>query len=82
MIRFMNDREEDLGRMQRDKGQRGKGEVAAILSRDLGIDISRKFGSARNGGHHIEAGGFAIKVKRTERPSFRIVVDAGQRERR
>ena len=63
-------RKELLGRMQRDKGQRGEREIAENLSCALGIDIERKLGAARDGGHDLEAGGFAVECKRTERPSI------------
>lgn len=59
-----------MGRMQRNKGQRGEREVAEILSRALGVDVERKLGAARDGGHDIEAGGFAVECKRAERPSL------------
>lgn len=52
---------------QRRKGAAGEREVFALLSDELGFDVCRKLGQARDGGFDGQAGRFAIEVKRRER---------------
>lgn len=55
------------GRMSRNKGAAGEREFAKILSAELGMEIKRKLGQARDGGDDIQVGKFRIEVKRRER---------------
>lgn len=55
------------GRGRRNKGATGEREVAALLSHELGRDVKRHLGQARDGGHDIQIGRFVIEVKRQER---------------
>lgn len=55
------------GRGKRNKGAGGERELAALLSHELGFEVKRKLGQARDGGHDIEIGRFLIEVKRQER---------------
>jgi hypothetical protein len=58
------------GRGRRQKGANGERELAAILSDQLGFEVKRKLGQARDGGHDLEIGRFYIEVKRQERLSI------------
>jgi len=55
------------GRGKRRKGAVGERELAGILSEQLGFEVKRKLGQARDGGYDIEIGRFCIEVKRQER---------------
>ena len=55
------------GRGRRNKGATGERELAALLTEQLGFEVKRKLGQARDGGHDIEIGRFCIEVKRQER---------------
>ena len=52
---------------QRRKGAAGERELAAELSAQLGIEIKRVLGQARDGGFDIRVGPFAVEVKRRKR---------------
>ncbi len=54
------------GRMARNKGARGENELAAILTDELGVEVKRKLGQARDGGDDIQIGKYRIEVKRRE----------------
>ena len=57
-----------MGKMQRDKGQRGEREFFGLLSDHLGTCVRRNVDQTRNGGADgIEVPGWAIEVKRWER---------------
>ena len=57
-----------MGKMQRDKGQRGEREFFGLLSEHLGTCVRRNVDQARQGGADgIEVPGWAIEVKRWER---------------
>ena len=53
-----------MGKSQRSKGQCGERELAAELSRLLGVEVKRKLGAAREGGSDIDIPGFSIECKR------------------
>ena len=56
-----------MGKMQRDKGQRGEREFFGLLSEHLGTCVRRNVDQARQGGADgIEVPGWAIEVKRHE----------------
>lgn len=55
------------GRMARNKGAAGERELATILTEQLGVEIKRKLGQARDGGDDIQVGKYRIEVKRRER---------------
>jgi Holliday junction resolvase len=54
------------GRMARNKGARGENELASILTDELGFEVKRKLGQARDGGDDIQLGKYRIEVKRRE----------------
>ena len=54
------------GRMARNKGARGENELAGILTDELGFEVKRKLGQARDGGDDIQIGKYRIEVKRRE----------------
>ena len=54
------------GRMARNKGARGENELAGILTDELGFEVKRKLGQARDGGDDIQVGKYRIEVKRRE----------------
>lgn len=57
------------GRMSRDKGRRAEIELFKALSEELGFVVKRNVDQARNGGADcIELPGYAVEVKRCERP--------------
>lgn len=60
-----------MGRMQRTKGARAENKLASMLSDDLGLDIKRTLGQARDGGADIVLGPFAIQVKHAARPCLK-----------
>lgn len=55
------------GRGKRQKGANGERELATLLSNELGFEVKRQLGQARDGGHDIQVGRFVIEVKRQER---------------
>lgn len=55
------------GRGARRKGAAGERELAAMLTDELGFEVKRKLGQARDGGYDLQVGRFAIEVKRQER---------------
>lgn len=55
------------GRGARRKGAAGERELAALLTDELGFEVKRKLGQARDGGYDLQVGRFAIEVKRQER---------------
>ena len=54
------------GRMARNKGAAGERELAGILTDELGFEVKRKLGQARDGGDDIQVGKYRIEVKRRE----------------
>jgi Holliday junction resolvase len=54
------------GRMARNKGAAGERELAGILTDELGFEVKRKLGQARDGGDDIQLGKYRIEVKRRE----------------
>ena len=54
------------GRMARNKGARGENELAGILTDELGFEVKRKLGQARDGGDDIQIGKYRIEVKSRE----------------
>lgn len=54
------------GRMSRNKGAAGERELAKILADELGIEVQRKLGQARDGGDDIQVGKYRLEVKRRE----------------
>lgn len=54
------------GRMSRNKGAAGERELAKILADELGVEVKRKLGQARDGGDDIQIGKFHLEVKRRE----------------
>lgn len=54
------------GRMSRNKGAAGERELAKILADELGVDVKRKLGQARDGGDDIQVGKYRLEVKRRE----------------
>jgi Holliday junction resolvase len=54
------------GRMARNKGARGENELSKILTDELGFEVKRKLGQARDGGDDIQIGKYRIEVKRRE----------------
>ena len=54
------------GRMARNKGAAGERELAGILTDELGFEVKRKLGQARDGGDDIQIGKYRIEVKRRE----------------
>jgi len=56
-----------MSKSQRTKGAGGEREVCAFLRDSLGIDVRRKLGQARDGGHDIDLPGFNVEVKRRKR---------------
>jgi Holliday junction resolvase len=54
------------GRGARSKGNAGERELAKILTDELGFEVKRKLGQARDGGDDIEVGKYRIEVKRRE----------------
>lgn len=57
-----------MSAMQRNKGARGERELASLLTDRLGLIVKRRLGAARDGGHDIDLPGFALEVKRQDRP--------------
>ena len=56
-----------MGASQRTKGQVGERELCAILSRDLGLDLTRNLDQVREGGADIlGVPGFIIECKRCQ----------------
>lgn len=53
--------------MARNKGANGERELARLLSDELGFEVKRTLGQARDGGADIQIGRFVIEVKRQER---------------
>lgn len=51
---------------QRRKGAAGENELCRLLGDELGLDISRKLGQARDGGNDVDVGKFAVEIKRHE----------------
>jgi len=56
------------GRRNRQRGQEGEREVAAILSDELGLTVKRILGQERDSGNDIEQGAFRFEVKRRKKP--------------
>jgi Holliday junction resolvase len=54
------------GRMARNKGAAGERELSKILTDELGFEVKRKLGQARDGGDDIQIGKYRIEVKRRE----------------
>ena len=54
------------GRMARNKGAAGERELSKILTDELGFEVKRKLGQARDGGDDIQVGKYRIEVKRRE----------------
>mgnify|MGYP003338407358 FL=1 len=54
------------GKMSRNKGAGAERELSAFLSEQLGIEIKRKLGQARDSGDDIQIGKYRIEVKRRE----------------
>lgn len=54
------------GRGARSKGSRGELELSKILTDELGFEVKRKLGQARDGGDDIQIGKYRIEVKRRE----------------
>ena len=54
------------GRMARNKGAQGERELAGILADELGVEIKRKLGQARDGGDDIQVDHYRLEVKRRE----------------
>lgn len=54
------------GRMSRNKGAAGERELAKILADELGVEVKRKLGQARDGGDDIQVGKYRLEVKRRE----------------
>lgn len=52
---------------QRRKGANGENELCSILRDNLGLDVRRKLGQARDSGNDIDLPGFQIEVKRRAR---------------
>lgn len=55
------------GRGRRNKGATGERDLARIFSDELGFEVKRTLGQARDGGADIHIGRFVIEVKRQER---------------
>ena len=55
------------GRMARNKGATGERELSKILTDELGFEVKRKLGQARDGADDIQVGKYRIEVKRRER---------------
>ena len=55
-----------MSKMQRTKGASGEREFCRLLGDELGMQLERKLGQARNGGNDLDAGRFAIEIKRHE----------------
>lgn len=55
------------GKTSRNKGARGERELAEMLTNELGFDVKRKLGQARDGGDDVQVGKFRIEVKRREK---------------
>ncbi|QBJ80527.1 hypothetical protein [Aquitalea sp. USM4] len=55
------------GRMARNKGAAGEREFCKLLSAELGMEIKRKLGQARDSGDDAQVGKFRFEVKRRER---------------
>ena len=56
-----------MGRSQRVKGAAGERELANILTNELGFEVKRTLGQARDGGHDIQTGRFLWEVKRRQK---------------
>ena len=54
------------GRMARNKGAAGERELAGILTDELGFEVKRKLGQARDGGDDIQVEHYRLEVKRRE----------------
>ena len=55
-----------MSRAEKDKGAAAERELAGLLREHLGIDIRRKLGAARDGGHDLSGLPVALEVKRCE----------------
>ncbi|AXT46370.1 MULTISPECIES: putative PDDEXK endonuclease [Chromobacterium] len=55
------------GRRSRNKGATGEREFCKLLSEELGIDVRRKLGQARDSGDDAQVGKFRFEVKRREK---------------
>lgn len=55
-----------MSKMQRTKGARAENEFCRLLGDELGLNLARKLGQARDGGNDVDVGRFAIEVKRHE----------------
>jgi Holliday junction resolvase len=55
------------GRGRRNKGATGERELAGILRDNLGVEVKRNLGQARDGADDITIGKFRIECKRQER---------------
>lgn len=53
-----------MGKRERNKGSGGEREFFKLLSLHLGVEVKRKLGQAREGGHDGEYGPLIIEVKR------------------
>ena len=53
-----------VSKSQRNKGAGGEREIATILTNELGFEVKRTLGQARDGGHDIQIAQFKIEVKR------------------
>lgn len=53
-----------MGRLQRSRGASTEREIATHLSEQLGLDVKRKLGQARDSGEDISVPPFRIEVKR------------------
>lgn len=60
-----------MGKMQRTKGARAENQLASMLSDDLGFDIKRTLGQARDGGADILLGFMAIQVKHAAKANIK-----------
>lgn len=56
-----------MGRLQRQRGASTEREIAAHLSAQLGIEVKRKLGQARDSGEDISVPPFRIEVKRRQK---------------
>jgi Holliday junction resolvase len=54
------------GRSSRTKGAAAEREFAKMLADELGVDVKRNLGQARDGGDDITVGRYRLEVKRRE----------------
>jgi Holliday junction resolvase len=60
-----------MGKMQRTKGSRAECQLASMLSDDLGFEIKRTLGQARDGGADILLGPYAVQVKHAAKANLK-----------